>query len=95
MKKAPEHLPGPAGMGAVGMAETSTVGMAETGAEGTVRIGAMGMARAGIPTSAAIPNPSKVSANREIGIQMKGRPQQGATQIHMYEEEVTKEEKKK
>ena len=28
----------------------------------------------GTPTSAATPSPSKVSANREIDIQMKGRP---------------------
>ena len=65
------------------MAETSTVGMAETGVEGTVGLGAIGMAGAGIPTSAVIPSPSKVSTNREIGIQIKGGPQQGAMQIHM------------
>ena len=35
---------------------------------GTTGMGATGMARVGIPTSTAIPSPSKVSANREIGI---------------------------
>ena len=35
------------------------------------RNGATGMAGAGIPTPAATPSPSKVSASREIGIQMK------------------------
>ena len=66
------NLPGPARMRVMGAAKTSTMGMAETGAESTVGMGAMGMAGAGIPTSVAIPNPSKVSSNGEIGIQMKG-----------------------
>ena len=58
------NLPGPAGMGAAGMAEI--------GAMGTAGMGATGMAGAGIPTFAATPGPSKVSTNGEIGIQMKG-----------------------
>ena len=67
------------GMGAAGIAETSTVGTekagvvgtAETGAEGAAGIDTTGVARAVISTPAAIPDPSKVSANREIGVQMK------------------------
>ena len=43
------NLLGPAGMGAVGMVETSTVGTAETVAEGRVGMGATSMARVGIP----------------------------------------------
>ena len=78
------NLLGPAGMGAAGMAETSTVGMAETGAVGTVEIGAKGaagmgatgMAGAGIPMSATTPGPSKVFANGEIGIPLKGSNEQ-------------------
>ena len=31
------------------------------------------------PTSTVTPSPSKVSANKEIGIRIKGRPQQEAT----------------
>ena len=70
------NLLGPAGMGVVGMVETSTVGTAETGAEGRAGMGATSMARVGIPMSAAIPSPSKVSANEEIDIQMKGSNEQ-------------------
>ena len=78
--KGKENLPGPVGMGVAGTAKTSTVGTAktgvvsttETGAVGAVGMGVIGMAGAGIPTPAATPGPSKVSANREIGIQMKG-----------------------
>ena len=85
-------------MGAVGTAEIGTIGIAKTGTVGTTKIGAegmagMGMVGAGIPAFAAIPSPSKVFANREIGIQMK-REQRGM-QIHMYEEKETKEGKKK
>ena len=73
------NLSGPAGMGAAGTVETSTVGTVETsavgmvekGAEGAAGMGATGMAGAGIPTPAATPGPSNVSASREIGIQMK------------------------
>ena len=65
------NLPGPARMGAVGMAETSTVGTAEASAEGTTRMGVTGMVEAGIPTPAATPGPSKVSASKEIGIQIR------------------------
>ena len=73
------NLLGPAGMGAVGTAKTITMGTTETGAVGTIEIGAedaAGMAEAGIPTPAATPDPSKVSTNREIGIQMKGSNEQ-------------------
>ena len=69
-------LPGPAGMGAVGTAETSIVGMVEIGAEGAAGTGISGMVGAGIPTSAATLGPSKVSSNEEIGIQMKGSNEQ-------------------
>ena len=61
----------------------------------------MGVARGaveGTPTSAATPSPSKVSANKETGVRIKGRPQQGATQIHIYVKkwgEGRKETKKK
>ena len=73
------NLSGSAGMGATGTAKTSTVGTAETGAMGMAEkgaksaagIGVTGMAGAGIPTPTATLGPSKVSASREIGIQMK------------------------
>ena len=73
------NLPGPPGMGAVGAAETSTVGTAEAGAvgtvekgaEGTTGTGATGMVAADIPTLAVTLGPSKVSASREVGVQMK------------------------
>ena len=65
--------------GTAGVAETSTVGTAkagaigttEKGAEGAAGTGATGVVGAGIPTPATIPDPSKVSASREIGVQMK------------------------
>ena len=50
-------LPEPARMGVAGMAETGTEGV----------VG--GMVEA-MPTSAATPNPSKVSANKEMGIRI-------------------------
>ena len=67
------------GMGAAGAAETSAVGTAEAGvvgtaekgAEGATGIGATGVVGAVIPTPAAIPGPSKVSASKEISVQMK------------------------
>ena len=59
-------------MGVVGRTETSTEGTTETGAMGVV-----GGTVEGTPTSAATPSPSKVSINREIDIQIKGRSQQG------------------
>jgi len=62
------NLPGPAGMGAVGTAETSIVGTVEIGAEGMAGMDATGMVGVGISMSAAIPSPSKVSANEEIDI---------------------------
>ena len=73
------NLPELPGIGATGVAETSTVGTAEAeavgtaekGAEGAARIGATGVVGAGIPTPAAIPGPSKVSASKEISVQMK------------------------
>ena len=73
------NLPNLPRMGAVGVAETSTVGTAEAGAvgtaeegaEGAVGIGATGVAGAFISTPAAILGPSKVSASKEIGVQMK------------------------
>ena len=73
------NLPRPAEMGPAGTAETSTVGTTETGVVGTVEKGAESaagmdttdMVGAGIPTPAATPGPSKVSASRDIGIQMK------------------------
>ena len=66
-------------MGAASVAETSTVGTtkagavgtAEKGAESVTGMGTTGVAGAGISTPAAIPGPSKVSASREIGVQMK------------------------
>ena len=66
-------------MGAAGVVETSiirtaeagAVGTAEKGVEGATGTGATGVAGAGIPIPAAIPGPSKVSASREIGVQMK------------------------
>ena len=66
------------GMRAASVAETSTVGAAEAGAVGTTKkgvegatgMGATGVARADIPIPIAIPGPSKVSASKEIGIQM-------------------------
>ena len=80
--------------GIEGTIETDAVGTAETCAKGTAGMGAMGVAggaAVGIPTSAAIPSPSKVSTNREICIQIKGDRSKGVTQIHIYEEEITKE----
>ena len=73
------NLPELPRMEAVGVAETSTVGTAEAGAvgtaeegaEGAVGIGATGVAGAFISTPAAILGPSKVSASKEIGVQMK------------------------
>ena len=73
------NLPELPGMGAAGVAETSTIGTAEAGAVGTAEKGTEGTtgmaitsaAGAGIPTPAAIPGPSKLSASREIGVQMK------------------------
>ena len=73
------NLPNLPRMGAVGVAETSVVGTAKAGAVGTAQkgaegatgIGATGVAGAVIPTPAAIPGPSKVSASKEIGVQMK------------------------
>ena len=67
------------GMGAADVVEKSTVGKAEAGAVGTVekdaegvtRMGAMGVAGAGIPTPDAILGLLKVSAIKEIGMQMK------------------------
>ena len=56
---------------AVGTAEAGVVGTAEKGAEGATGIGATGVVGAVIPTPAAIPGPSKVSASGEIGVQMK------------------------
>ena len=49
----------------------------------------------GTPTSAVTPSPSKVSANKKTGIRIKGRPHQGATQIHMYVEKRGGEEGRK
>ena len=65
----------------------------EIGTEGTAKTGAMGVARGsaeGMPTSAATLSPSKVSANRETDIQIKGRSPQGVTQIHMYKKKREK-----
>ena len=62
------NSPGPVIMGAVG--RTATEGTTETGA-----IGVAGGAVEGTPTSTAIPCPSKVFANRETNIQIKGRLQ--------------------
>ena len=67
------------GMGAASVAETSTVGTteagvvgtAERGAESATGMGATGVVGAGISTPTAILGPSKVSANKEIGMQMK------------------------
>ena len=88
------------GMGAAGAAETSTVGTAEAevvgtaekGAEGTARIGATGVAGAVISTPAAIPDPSEVSASKEIGVQMKrkyknkkNKKRRGGGKIHTHE----------
>ena len=64
------------GMGAASVAETSTVGIveaeavctAEKGAESAIGMGATGVAGAGISMPAAIPDPSKVFASREIGV---------------------------
>ena len=66
-------------MGAAGTAETNTVGTAETGAVGMVEkgaesaagMGATGMVGAVIPTPVVNLGTSKISASREIGIQMK------------------------
>ena len=66
-------------MGAASVAETSIVGTTEAGAVGTAEKGAesaigmdaTGVVGAGISTPAAIPGPSKVSASREIGVQIK------------------------
>ena len=77
--KRKENLPELPGMGAAGVAETSTVGTAEAGAVGTAEkcakgatgMGVTGVARVGIPTPVAILGPSKVSASKEIGVQMK------------------------
>ena len=44
---------------------------AEAGVEGMAGMGAKVMAGAGIPTPIATLDPSKVSASRKIGIQMK------------------------
>ena len=79
IRKGNGNLPELPGMGAAGVAETSTIGTAEAGAVGTAEknaegakgMGAVGVAEASIPTPAAIPGPSKVSASREIGVQMK------------------------
>ena len=73
------NLPELPGMGATSVAETSivgtaeagAVGMAEKGAESATGMGATGVAGAGIPMPAAILGPSKVSASKEIGVQMK------------------------
>ena len=73
------NLPELLGMGAASVVETSTVGTAEVravgtaekGAEGATGMGATGVVGAGIPTPAAIPGPSKVSASKEISVQMK------------------------
>ena len=58
-------------------------------------MGVVGGAVEGTPMSAATPSPSKVFANKETGIQIKGRPQQGATQIHMKKRGRREERKKK
>ena len=55
----------------VGTTEAGAVGTAEKGAEGAAGIGATSVARAVIPMLAAIPSSSKVSASKEIGMQMK------------------------
>ena len=73
------NLPELPGIGATGVVETSTVGTveaeavgtAEKGAECAAEIGATGVAGAVIPTPAVIPGPSKVSASKEISVQMK------------------------
>ena len=77
--KGKANLPELPGMGAAGVAETSIVGTTEAGAVGTAGKGAegatgmdaTGMAGAFISTPAAILGPSKVSASKEIGVQMK------------------------
>ena len=55
-------------VGIVGTVEASAMGLAEKGAESAAGMGATGMAGAGLPTPVATPGPSKVSANREIGV---------------------------
>ena len=73
------NSPGPMGMGAVGTTKTGTEGTAETGTMGIAETGAMGVAGAaveGIPTFAATPGPSKVSAKHENRHANKGRLQQ-------------------
>ena len=86
-------------MGAASAAETSTlgtadagvVGTAEKGAEGAAGIGTAGVGGAVIPTPAAIPGPSEVSASREIGVQMKRKyntkkkKKRRGGKIHTYE----------
>ena len=54
-----------------GHSRTGAVDTAEKCAESAVGMGATGMAGAGIPMPAATLGPSKVSASRELGIQMK------------------------
>ena len=60
-------------------------------------MGIVGGVVEGTPTSAMTPCPSKVFANKETGIRIKGILQQGAMQIHMYvkKREGRKETKKK
>ena len=83
--KGKESSLGPVIMGAVGRteigtkgtAETDAVNMAETGTEdtaGMVAMGAAGVAATDTPTFAAIPSPSKGSANKRNGhAKKKGR----------------------
>ena len=47
-------------------------------------MGIVGGVVEGTPTSAMTPCPSKVFANKETGIRIKGILQQGATQIHIH-----------
>lgn len=65
---------GKAEAGTEGAAETDTVNTAKTGIRDMARIGVVGMAgeaTADTPTSAEMLNSPKVSANREIDMQIK------------------------
>ena len=58
-------------------------------------MGVVGGVVEGTPTSVVTPSPLKVSTNKETGIRIKGRPEQGATQIHMKKRGRREERKKK
>ena len=70
-----------------GTAETDAVNMAEIGTEDTARMGAVGVAGVAAidtPTFAAIPSPSKVSANKRNGHANKKGRVRGGKKAHTH-----------